>query len=630
MAVTHAVGRDTVTIGQTTFRTTIGNGRLYRKIAPLLPLTPEDRLTGTARRVFAERKNEDERGRHALFLLDRLCGMSEDPLHRLSRLYVDSSLKADKNARGAFDGPPLPPDFPEKTASLPGHTTPDRLLEWADAWSLSAWDRLSLAGFILNAHPDSIPHADIVAPLATDVRDRLGKKSRDPALHTLADITMARSLKQRGLRAEATRILEDLLSSLPDESLSDLLPDRDADLTKGEGGQLIRIAILELLADLRGDPERPDPDTLAELAALQPLVPERLRDLAAAAGPDLKHRAEAVLSLLEPGGLEPGPSDPDTSPAGRAAPLKKKDVENRLRHPSVREGTVFNKIQSLLASKKGPDHSALKSYARRITPEKHPDLSAALVDGAYLLGVKAVEGYIAFGDLNTGVRGYEGKPPFLLIGGDHLEADSPFFLHPDERRFLIGAELAHIRFGHERITSREVWEGVFGKAMTAVELFPLFGTYLGKLGRMGRWAGRATDAAKRIGGLHDYLSRARKAASTKTGRYGRTKDGDADRSVSVDEGNLIGAFRAMQLTADRAALVLCGDPRAAVRAMFLSNSRLQPELDAARRDGLRAFLSRTDDSGEPMFQDLAIRIAALISFYLSEEYRGLRGEGVSE
>jgi hypothetical protein len=97
----------------------------------------------------------------------------------------------------------------------------------------------------------------------------------------------------------------------------------------------------------------------------------------------------------------------------------------------------------------------------------------------------------------------------------------------------------------------------------------------------------------------------------------------------VDEGNLLGAFRAMQLTADRAALVLCGDPRAAVRAMFLSSGRLQPELDAARRHGLRAFLSRTDDSGEPMFQDLAIRIAALISFYLSGEYRGLRGEGFS-
>ena len=80
----------------------------------------------------------------------------------------------------------------------------------------------------------------------------------------------------------------------------------------------------------------------------------------------------------------------------------------------------------------------------------------------------------------------------------------------------------------------------------------------------------------------------------------------------------------MQLTADRAGLVFCGDLIAAVRSMFLTSLAYQPELYIAQKNDLVTCLKRCDEKGNYILQDLAIRIGSLISFFLSDDYQQLR------
>jgi hypothetical protein len=94
--------------------------------------------------------------------------------------------------------------------------------------------------------------------------------------------------------------------------------------------------------------------------------------------------------------------------------------------------------------------------------------------------------------------------------------------------------------------------------------------------------------------------------------------------ISPDDRRLIAAHRVMQITADRAGLVLCGDLGAAVRSMFLTQSRLRPGLAVAERQGLSEALGRTDALGAPLLGDLAVRIAALAAFWISDDYARLR------
>ena len=67
-------------------------------------------------------------------------------------------------------------------------------------------------------------------------------------------------------------------------------------------------------------------------------------------------------------------------------------------------------------------------------------------------------------------------------------------------------------------------------------------------------------------------------------------------------------------------------PDAAIRAMFLTRSDLLPELEEADRTGIASRLLRTDAEGRLVHPHLSVRVAALLGFYLSDDYRSLSGQ----
>ena len=224
------------------------------------------------------------------------------------------------------------------------------------------------------------------------------------------------------------------------------------------------------------------------------------------------------------------------------------------------------------------------------------------------------------------------------------------------------ARSPHLRFQHSRVTSDEVWAGVWDKSATAltatatvlpflrflpVDLIGKDRTYRavqsvvpaswlraiykvddaarlvdavpGDLGRLGDAGAGAIEAAK---GAADKVQTAsgwfRPSAPPPTPPAGPV-------DLTPEDQRLIAAHRVMQMTADRAGLVLCGDLGAAIRAMFLLQTRLLPELVVAERIGLSEALGRRDGDGRPVLPELTVRIAALTAFWLSDDYARLRG-----
>jgi hypothetical protein len=281
----------------------------------------------------------------------------------------------------------------------------------------------------------------------------------------------------------------------------------------------------------------------------------------------------------------------------------------------------------MIASKKIPDHGALKSFAKRVSSEEYPELYAAIAEGGVIFGVKSPEAYIAFGDYSTGVRGYESNPPFILIGNEHLINGGPHQMTDVELRFLIGSELAHLKFKHNRITSADVWEGAFDKTISVMEFLPVVGGYLGKLGSLGKFATQANQFSSRFGSAQQYISHAWGLASRAQEIY-RDKIGKKEppknrNEKKPEEAGIIGAFREMRLTADRAGLVLCKDLQSAVQAIFKSSQKFRTHLSTVEKTGLDVFLSKKDEERNLLYQNLAIRLAALFSFYLSEDFTSL-------
>ena len=209
---------------------------------------------------------------------------------------------------------------------------------------------------------------------------------------------------------------------------------------------------------------------------------------------------------------------------------------------------------------------------------------------------------------------------------------------------MIGKEIAHIRYQHSRVTSDELWAGVIDKGASALEtlanvlpmikfiptqhayhfakaVVPL--SWLKKIYEVEEEVRLAEEVASNIGKLGEHAGEKTSDAGgflDKIAFWTSSSEKGTEENLSVENSQLLAAHRAMQLTADRAGLLLSQDILATLRSMFLGHSSLEPELAIAARSGLISCLSRKDQDGKPMFPDLAIRSATLIAFWLSPDY----------
>jgi hypothetical protein len=107
------------------------------------------------------------------------------------------------------------------------------------------------------------------------------------------------------------------------------------------------------------------------------------------------------------------------------------------------------------------------------------------------------------------------------------------------------------------------------------------------------------------------------------GRKRAQPAGAGDSALSLVNENLVAAHRLMQMSADRAGLVLCGDLRSSLRALLLVRPDYRALLEAmAERDPVQVLA--LDEGQEAMRADLIVRVAALLEFYPSEDYVTLR------
>ncbi len=501
-------------------------------------------------------------------------------------------------------------------------------------------------------------------PLHQAIRDRV-HQGADALERLESDIALAEHLVFSGERARAASLLEPLLDGLPRADLIEVLPPEGADLTRGEGGDATRLRVLELLVAARGD-EAADPGTLAALARNQPLVPHRLESLAQADAGGRQARAAVAARCLRPGGLclhSGGLSESPQLEDARIRALPDEQIPH-LHHPIAQGGGTMGKLQAALARVSPPDHGVLRDYCERIST-RHGEAPRVIAEASRLLGMDPVPAFVSRGERRVGLRSHEEPSPFMLIGGAHLDPDSPHHFSPGELRFAVGAEIAHIKFQHSRVTSSDVWGGIWDKGTMALgaaaTLLP-FLRYV-PIDLVGRertaravgvlipnaWLKKIYDAeagaalASQLGGDLGKLGNAgASVADSASGALDKVKtaadkllpDGIGPAAPETDVGlevrHWVAAHRVMQLSADRTGLVLCGDLRAALRAIFLQHSRLLPQLERAETEGLHAILGTHTEDGALAFPELATRVAGLVAFWLSDEYAALRQAAVAD
>ncbi|NVB42974.1 hypothetical protein G6O69_34450 [Pseudenhygromyxa sp. WMMC2535] len=641
---TSAMGRALVHSGEHHLRVPLGDDATFAALAELPALPALERKRGLARALWRRSgaNPESALGQRAEAILDELAEAG-DPWSRVTAAVLfepqhfrvlppggpsegepsgdepsdDESAPAQPEPLGPGDSfAGLPAPLREALRALAeGQAEGEALVAWWRRWSLGPERGELIVELLCELGHDG---QRLALPLHEQLRPLLQENLQgDLVAEAVVDFVLVEHLLELGEAQRAQTLLDARRPRLPSEELQDLLPP-----SPERGGQLIRVELQELAAAAQAQLGDGHVAALADLARLQPLAAERFDALVEALHTRreargqldadehaLLERAEIVRDLLAEDGFAPKTDTNNTeTPRIKARALDAHGLE-LLHHPAARVDGVLGRLQGALAKVAVPDCSQLKSYCERANLAKATALARAIADATIMLGLGGVEPFVSRGDKSVGLRAYEDSTAFMLIGGDHLDPHSHAFLAEPALRFAVACELAHLRFAHRRVTSDEVWSGTLDLGLTGLSMLLA-----------------AAPLLKRLEGPAKHLLD--KVGAPAVDRWRRKLAKRESHSLASDNSQLIAAHRVMQLSAERAGLVACGDPRAAIRAMFTVHPAHLSQWPLVESHGLRAALTRptrSDDERERLrLEDLAVRVAALLSFYLSPDYAALR------
>ena len=610
------MGRYPVSIGDNIiFYTTRSNSSLYLDINHLVSESTNERIREIARLNWLSRDKKNKHDIYGIKLTKELNTKVENPFDDLSILYMDYAEGKNDIVLSKFVEDEKLLNLLNDILNFTG--TIDVLTSWVEKWEISYIDIQALNKMLLEAIKDNV-QANNILPFHKLVREKYQKKNKDAINAVIFDYEYARHLIKCEQKDEAKKILNKRLKQLPDESISDLIPPKDLDLTGNAAGQVLKVNILEVLAKLES--EKKALEIKKQLAALQPLVVNRIEDLIQHADSKIAGKASELKAVMEAGGLifrETAPNDKEYKK------LSDKLIEKSLRHPASRKDGSFSNIQKWLAKVEVPDYSMIKSYSEQLTEKKHPLLNEIVIDIKYALNIENLEVYISKGEKSVGISGFEGTPSYLIVGGDHLDKESVYYLGYQELKFAIAMEMAHLYFKHSRITSTDIWRGAIDKgywvidtALTIIPIAGLFGKSLKGISKLNAISSILQKADKL-----DSISKNSKGIITATNQAVELYNSKISKEKDIDkEKQLMATSRVLQLTADRTALIFTGELNAAIRAMFLVSNRYYTELPVVEKYGLREFLLKKNEDDCFRHQDFAIRLANLFAFYLSDEY----------
>ncbi len=619
--------RNSVIVDEYEWTPSLTNSSLYSLLEDVVTLDASSKTRKIASLNVKNSKSDFKFYSYAKFILSLIDDITV-PLTIFLLEYIQNKEEAEKQY---LDNDKL---IEILTDLLNNAESEEQLTFWFNDWKPNIEQGVFIAKMLISASQNN-EHLKKVLPFHKLVHQLATENEKDEIDKILLDIEYSRHLISLEKFEEAEGIISKDLKKLPDQNISDLLPSETVDPTGHLSGQFLKVILLELLAETQNTE---DAEVLTkQVAELQPLAIDRIYKLTSVSNETLKNKASVVLGIIKEGGLSPI----NEHKSVKVKMLDKKDIE-LLKHQTLRKKGALNSFSKWVSSTKMPDFSTIKQYAEDFSPAKHSQIADIISDLLILFGFNSIQVYIAHGELSVGIKAYEDDISFLVIGGEHLNPDSDYYLTFNELKFVIASELAYLYFKFARITSSDVWRGAMEKGnivvSTLIDIIP----FAGSIGAV------AKNAAK-VKVLSDFLEKNEQISrflvkSTKIADITNKSEGiisiasqltnSINMSILKEDNDkndqLIAISRMMQITADRVGLLYNNDPVSAVRAVFLTSKEFSSQLPAVQKYGLNSFLLKKDIEGHFLNQNFAVRFASMFSFWLSDDFDTLYKKIISE
>lgn len=412
----------------------------------------------------------------------------------------------------------------------------------------------------------------------------------------------------------AIPIYEELIYQVEEDNLLDIISDSKINIIDGEHSNQLRIQLLEDLAKIKTELKTSNDDELLKLAILQPLTTIRIDNLKTATKTVLKQKAEVVCSTMSIASF----NCEDKIPTKLSPETYEKENLFELVVPECfkKKQGFLQTLTNLIAQIDPPDYSNVLQFSEKVTESNQPRLYRILKETSKILSITSIECFLGRGNYSSEIIGVEGATNFLIVGCDYLDEKNIKYLSYKELQFLISIELSHILFEHTRLTSKDIWRGAKNKSLNLAQVLLIALPVLGTLGNViGKYA-NISYLGKMINGI-DRINNVVEKGQTAIEYSGKVRTIISKKEEK--EKNLLATSRLMEISADRAGLLITKDIKSCLTAILKSDSDFEQTKEFIEKKGVLTFLKQQNEELEYLNQSYIIRLKMLFNFYLTND-----------
>ncbi len=477
--------------------------------------------------------------------------------------------------------------------------------QYTQEWQLSHEEQLFIVQLFLDMTDDSSTFDDLFE-IHSEIRKEYHQKNKDLYARLFFDTGYCKHLIRMQKTKEAAEIISENISQIPDESIWDLLPTENRQLQE-QNGQILRISYMEMLLKIKENKEKNQ--TAMQLLMLQPF------NLALAAqNGEFSHKAQKISQLLQ--GHVPE-NLPLYSPVHAILDEK---LQKKIEHPLSSKNKLITQIQTWLAEHKETPVDVIKKYGEPFDTQKYPLQQAILENLKSFFDIPKLDVFVVYGEKAAEITAFEDKIPFLTIGHTFLLPDSELLYSDLEFTFAMAAELSNLYIKSTFITSSDVWKGAAKKGLyladTLLSIIPAVGILTQSLQHIQK-LDKLVGLIQRIEKLK-HLGKSGLDIIQQLQKLKLYKPNEAEPITEI-----LLSSRLLRINADRMGLLACGSISHSLSAILKQHQNYSDMKSNINNSSLLVFLNEKDKKGDWKHIELAIRIAALFSFFLSEEYEQL-------
>ncbi|MEM6718421.1 MAG: hypothetical protein AAF611_03800 [Bacteroidota bacterium] len=420
--------------------------------------------------------------------------------------------------------------------------------------------------------------------------------------------------------SDAKAVYQTIYDTLPDDSITDLLPAKTTNIFKGEGGRQLKIIILEAILHIQEALEENTSKTVHQLAELQPLVASRIAALYI--HENYQEKAAIIQEMLQTKTF----NLTNTFDNNSFQTIEKKAILPEVIPSCFKNAKgFFDTLNNFIAALNPPDYNAVISFSDQLQTANYPEIAQRITAICTALKMNIPECYIGRGNYANSVIGVEGKPAFLIVGINFLESKSIRYLEPNALLFLITTELAHIYFEHSKITSTDVWRGAADKGFSLINLLLTLLPFAGNIGTLFGNTAAIEQYETILKRVEQMANAAEKGKEIKdmSAKYEWNPFTKKTAKTDTSE-NLLITSRLMEIVADKVALLFCNDLKAAAKGLLVGTKFYEVYHEEITENGVQAFLSQVNENDEFVHQELIIRLKSLCAFYISDTFENLK------